>query len=216
MRKKRRGRSNRRSVFGAIILAVIIMILIISVIKTDKAVRPVAAMQAEHFAKSSASEIISEAVLEYLEENRFSYEDFAAVLYDENGNVVSIEAIPYNINKIQSGLTLTINRKFNSVSETYSKIPLGSLTGSYMLAGKGPHIRIRICPAEKASVELKSSFESAGINQTKHRISAIVTAEIKSSLPIYSFESEVSFEFLLAENVLIGDVPEYSRMAFAY
>ena len=108
-----------------------------------------------------------------------------------------------------------INRKFSSASETYSKIPLGSLTGSYMLAGKGPYIRIRICPAEKASVELKSCFESAGINQTKHRISAIVTVEIESSLPIYSFETEVSFEFLLAENVLIGDVPEYSRMAFA-
>lgn len=216
MRKKRNGKANRRSVFGAIILAVIILLLIISVVKTDKAVRPVAAMQAEHFAKTSASEIISEAVLEYLEENRFSYEDFAAVLYDENGNVAAIEAIPYNINKVQSGLTLTINRKFSAASETYSKIPLGSLTGSYMLAGKGPHIRIRICPAEKASVELKSNFESAGINQTKHRISAIVTAEIESSLPIYSFESEVSFEFLLAENVLIGDVPEYTRMAFAY
>lgn len=215
MRRKKHGRSNRRSIFGAIILIIIILLLIFSIIKTDKAVRPVAAMQAEHYAKSSASEIISEAVLEYLEENRFSYEDFAAVLYDENGNVVSVEAIPYNINKVQSGLTLMINRKFSSASETYSKIPLGSLTGSYMLAGKGPYIRIRICPAEKASVELKSSFEAAGINQTKHRISAVVTAEIESSLPIYSFETEVSFEFLLAENVLIGDVPEYSRMAFA-
>lgn len=214
MRRKKHGRSNRRPILGAIILIIIILLLIFSIIKTDKAVRPVAAMQAEHYAKSSASEIISEAVLEYLEENRFSYEDFAAVLYDENGNVVSVEAIPYNINKVQSGLTLMINRKFSSASETYSKILL-SLTGSYMLAGKGPYIRIRICPAEKASVELKSCFESAGINQTKHRISAVVTAEIESSLPIYSFETEVSFEFLLAENVLIGDVPEYSRMAFA-
>ena len=80
MRRKKHGRSNRRSIFGAIILIIIILLLIFSIIKTDKAVRPVAAMQAEHYAKSSASEIISEAVLEYLEENRFSYEDFAAVL----------------------------------------------------------------------------------------------------------------------------------------
>ena len=83
-----------------------------------------------------------------------------------------------------------------------------------MLAGKGPDIKIRICPAEKITVRLKSSFDSAGINQTAHRISAVVTAEVRSSLPIYSFETEVEFEFLLAETIIIGEVPDYSRYAW--
>ena len=72
-------------------------------------------------------------------------------------------------------------------------------------------MKIRICPVGKADVEIKSEMESTGINQTRHRISAVITSELTSSLPLYSFESEVKYEFLLAETVIIGDVPLVSR-----
>ena len=137
------------------------------------------------------------------------------MLYDESGHPVSVEAIPVNINRVQSELTLLIRRKFSRMSDSVHRIPAGSLTGSYVLAGKGPDIKIKICPAEKISVRLKSTFDSAGINQTTHRISAVVKAEIKSALPIYSFDTEVEFEFLLAETVIIGDVPDYTRYAWS-
>ena len=214
MKHCKRKRINRRAAIGASIFAVILILLVIAVIKTDKAVHPVAAMQAEHFAGSSANRIISEAVVEYIEDNRFTYGDFAAVLYDENGNTVSVEALPYNINKAQSELTILINKRLNGSSECSTSIPLGSLTGSYMLAGKGPHIKLRVCPVGNASVSLKSDFSSAGVNQTCHRIYAVITAEMRSSVPLYSFDTKVSFEFLLAESIIVGEVPEISRYAW--
>ena len=214
MRKKKRRKKELRPLIGALIFAIMIILLIICIVKTDKALRPAAAAQAEFFARKTAEEAVAESAAEYLTEKNFVYSDFAAVLYDENGRPSSVEAIPANINRVQSELTLLIRQKFGSMSDSCHRIPIGSLTGSYMLAGKGPDIKIRICPAEKITVRLKSSFDSAGINQTAHRISAVVTAEVRSSLPIYSFETEVEFEFLLAETIIIGEVPDYSRYAW--
>ena len=181
----------------------------------ERAVRPAACIQAEHYARSSASETISAEVSDYLDDNRFTYTDFAAVLYDESGRVVSVEAIPYNINKVQSELTLRINQRFRELESEVTRIPIGTLSGNYLLSGKGPGLKLRICPAEEVTVRLESEFTSAGMNQTTHRISAIITAEVSSSMPIYSFSTKVEFEFLIAETVIIGEVPALSRYAWS-
>ena len=181
----------------------------------ERAVRPAARIQAEHYARRSASETISAEVSDYLDDNRFTYTDFAAVLYDESGRVVSVEAIPYNINKVQSELTLRINKRFRELESEVTRIPIGTLSGNYLLSGKGPGLKLRICPAEEVTVRLESEFASAGMNQTTHRISAIITAEVSSSMPIYSFSTKVEFEFLIAETVIIGEVPALSRYAWS-
>ncbi len=210
MKKRRRIRMTLRAKAGMAVFAVIIILIIAAFMKIDHAVKPVAAIQAEQYSKISANEIISSAVSEYLSENQYTYNDFAAVLYDEDGKAVSIESVTYNINKVQSELTLLINSEFEKSGNSSAEIPLGSLTTSHMLAGKGPHIKLRICPARDATVKLTSNFSSAGINQTCHRISVNVTADINSSIPLYTFESTASFEFLLAENIIVGDVPDNS------
>ena len=181
----------------------------------ERAVRPAARIQAEHYARRSASETISAEVSDYLDDNRFTYTDFAAVLYDESGRVVSVEAIPYKINKVQSELTLRINKRFRELDSEVTHIPIGTLSGNYLLSGKGPGLKLRICPAEEVTVRLESEFTSAGMNQTTHRISAIITAEVSSSMPIYSFSTKVEFEFLIAETVIIGEVPALSRYTWS-
>ncbi|MCC8136111.1 MAG: sporulation protein YunB [Ruminococcus sp.] len=210
MRYKSRRRFSGRVKLWAIIFVIITALFTAVLIKTEKNVRPIAAQQAEYYSKLTANKIISSAVSDYLDENRYTYSDFAAVLYDENGNAAAIEAVTYNINRVQSELSLIINSEFMESGDTSAEIPIGSLTNSYLLAGIGPHLRLRICPAREAQVELTSTFSSAGVNQTCHRISATVTAYINSSLPLYSFSTEVSFEFLIAENIIVGEVPEAS------
>lgn len=214
MRRRKHYKISRRAAFGTAILMIVLALIAAAVIKIDKAVKPVAIMQAEHYARLSTEKVISRTVADYLESSRFTYGDFVAVLYDENGKAVSVEAIPYNINKAQSELTMLINNNFDKSRQTYTEIPVGSLTDSYMLAGKGPKIRVRICPSGNASVKLRSTFSSAGINQTCHRISAVVTAQTESSIPLYSFDTEMTFEFLLAESILIGNVPDLAPYAW--
>ena len=130
MRKRKHRKKQLRTVVGAAIFISIIVLLILCIVKTDKALRPAAAAQAEIFARTTAEKAVSESVAEYLSENEFTYSDFAAVLYDENKNPVSIEAIPSNINRVQSELTLLIQKNFSQMSDSSHCIPAGSLTGS--------------------------------------------------------------------------------------
>lgn len=208
--RRRNRRHAVRAKLGAAALIVIAVLFVIALVKMDRAVKPVAKQQAEHYSKLTANKVISSVISEYLDQNRYTYSDFAAVLYDESGRAVSIEAVTYNINKVQSELGMLINSEFTESVDTTAEIPLGSLTDSYLLAGKGPRIRLRICPAREAQVKLTSSFTSAGVNQTCHRISVEVTADINSAIPLYSFSTEASFEFLLAENIIVGEVPDSS------
>ena len=211
MKRRKRKFTGYRII--AVMAVFFIILIVIFSLWIDKAVRPVASVQAEHLSLLETNQAVEEAVSEYISAENYSYSDFVTVKYDSSGRVASVEARTQNINKVQSEIALEINNRLEK-SAGYASVPVGSLTSSYVLAGKGFKIRLRICPARKAGVKLKSEFTSAGNNQTCHRISAEVTAEIKSSLPIYSFETETSFEFLLAESIIVGEVPEKSLYAW--
>lgn len=210
MRKTRRRYKRKNLNKWLLICAVLVTAVFFLMAKIEKSIRPYAVMQAEHFAQKTANEVIEHSVAEYLDKNKFTYSDFAAVLYDENKRIASVETMPYTINKVQSELTLLINTQLGLSGKRSAKISLGSLTGSYLLTGKGPKLKVRVAPIGVADVELKSEFSVAGLNQTRHRISAVIHVKMTSSVPLYSFETASDFEFILAENILVGAVPNIS------
>ena len=205
----RRFRKRRRKK-PLLIWVIIISVILFSIFRTERALRPYAQLQAEHFAEKTANEIIEQTVSSYLERNKFTYNDFAIVLYDDNKKANSIETIPYTINKVQSDLTLLINKELEHSGSRSALIPLGTLTDSFLLTGKGPKINIKVAPMGVAAVELKSEFNTSGINQTVHRISAVISTKMSSSTPLYSFDVVSEFELILAENVIVGVVPDIS------
>lgn len=193
------------------LFAVIFLFMMFSAVKANKLIRPIVIQQSEHFSEKTASEITEKAVSEYLKNNRHEYCDYAAVLYNEEKQVTSIETISYSINKLQSELTLLINCELEKSGSKNAEIPVGSLTKTYILNGKGPKIHIRICPVGSADVKMKSELVSSGINQTKHRISAVINVKMTSSTPLFSYETNSEFEFLIAENIIVGEVPQLNH-----
>ena len=205
-----RKKSNRSHCTAFLFLLSVSTIVLIALIKTEKCIKPVAELQAEHFAQKTAAQVIETTVSDYLEANRFTYSDFAAVLYDDEKKVSAIETVPYNINKVQAELGILINKKVEKLSGKATDIPIGSLMDSNILAGKGPKINIKVSPVGSAQIRIKNDFSSAGLNQTCHRISALITVKMSSSVPLYSFDTNTEFEFVLAENVIVGNVPDIS------
>lgn len=209
MRKK--TRRHRKMIL--IYIFSVIMLLVFSVIRTEKLLKPVVSEQAEHFSEKIAAEIIERTVSGYLRDNQYRYSDFAAVLYNEEKLAASVETIPYTINKVQSELTLLINQRLKGTDKVKTEIPIGTLTQTYVFNGKGPKIHIKISPLGSADVKIKSELESSGINQTKHHISAVISVNVTSSTPLYKFNTHTEFEFLIAETVIIGDVPDISPIS---
>ena len=205
--KKRIRRSKIRIPLLPVLL---ITMLLFSALRLEKLLRPVITEQAQHFAEKTSAEIVEGTVSDYLRDTQYKYSDFAAVLYDDKKQISSVEALSYNINKVQSELTYLINQRLKKAKEVKTTIPIGSLTQTCLLNGKGPKIHIKLYPLGAADVSIKSELTGAGINQTKHSISAVIGIKLTSSTPVYKFNSETKFEFLIAETVIIGNVPNIS------
>ena len=58
------------------------------------------------------------------------------------------------------------------------------------------------------TANLRSDFEGAGINQTRHRIICDVKVGVSAVIPGCSSYTEVVNSFTVSETVLLGRVPE--------
>lgn len=130
------------------------------------------------------------------------------ILYDESGKIQGIETQTDHINQMQSRLMTAVNSALADCSDTTFTVSLGTVTGVWIFSGHGPAVSLRLQPMGSASVQLVSRLESAGINQTCHAIYAEVSVRMSAAIPFYQAETEVTYEYLLAETLLMGDVPE--------
>ena len=87
-------------------------------------------------------------------------------------------------------------------------LPLGSALGSGIFSGKGPRVRFEILPVGTVKTTFVTEFESAGINQTRHKISLEATASVRIVLPSGARTVSVQASALMAESILIGEVPQ--------
>ena len=57
-------------------------------------------------------------------------------------------------------------------------------------------------------VDFKNELSDAGINQTKHQIKLDVVVDIDVIMPWQTISTQVVSEILIAETVILGDVPD--------
>jgi len=86
-------------------------------------------------------------------------------------------------------------------------VPLGSLLSNQIFANFGPRLPVGILPVGTVEVNFRTQFDKAGINQTRHRIFLVVDGKIQIVAPLSSKIINVSTEVPIAENIIIGDVP---------
>ena len=85
---------------------------------------------------------------------------------------------------------------------------MGTLTGSTLLAGRGPCVRVRMQAVGSTDASLRNAFSAAGINQTRHQILLSVDVYTSILLPGFTASTKVSNEIAVAETVIVGSVPE--------
>ena len=98
--------------------------------------------------------------------------------------------------------------RIDQVSTRELSIPVGSLSGSVLLAGRGPRISVRMESVGSSSANFENAFTSAGINQTKHQIVLNIDVAVSILLPGFSTATTVSNAVTVAETVIVGSVPD--------
>ena len=189
-----------------IIEIIFILIIAFSVVKLVlDAVLPIFNTLCENRAKSIATMISNEQATIVMTEH--SYDELFTIEKDNNGNVVMIKANVVPINEIISDVANRIQEQIDQKGREDVEIALGSFTGFKLLAGRGPGIKIRISSIGNVETDLRSEFTSQGINQTLHRVYLQVKCRVSILTPFNDIEQEITNQVLLAENVIVGNIP---------
>ncbi len=200
-RKKRR----KKKLFLALVLLFSIVILLF--IYFQRNVTRVLISISEATMRASTTIAVNDAVY-YTLSDELRYNDLVTINRDENGNIVAVAANPLKINKIARDTASISQSNLKNLSLNGIPIPLGALTGIEAFAGLGPSIQFRIIPVSSVSCGFSSTFESVGINQTKHSIYLNVIADISIVMPSRTENFAVVTDILVGESVIVGTVPD--------
>ena len=162
---------------------------------------------AEARAQQRAMQQITLALEEVMNKS-LDYEDFVDVHYDTAGEVSMLAANTILMNRIASEAAAAAQEKIDTLAGEGIVLPLGSALGSGVFSGKGPRMRFEILPVGTVKTSFVTEFESAGINQTRHKISLEATASVRIVLPSGASTVTAHASALMAESILVGDVPQ--------
>ena len=157
---------------------------------------------------NTVNRIVTQAVNETIDSGEIRYDDLISFEKDNEGRITAVKSNMPEFNRLQSKILNVILERISEVSTRDLSIPLGSLTGASLLAGRGPLVSVRMQSVGSSTAHLENRFVSAGINQTKHQIFLDVDVSVAILLPGFSTATQVSNAFTVAETVIVGTVPE--------
>lgn len=150
---------------------------------------------------------INRALSELFQEQTVE-EDLFLLKKDENGKTELVQANSIAINILLTQLALNLQDAFRTMDEEPLQVPLGALMGSKMLSQTGPCADVVIKPVSVISTDFRTEFDSKAINQTKYKIYIVLKCRVKVMAPFSSRTFDTSSKILLAETVILGDVPD--------
>ncbi len=190
----------------SMMLALILLIAI--TLEGDKRLRVLINNFASSKAKILSNVVINQTVYDYLEEKGIKYTDLMTVNTAEDGTVTSVEFNTVELTKLKAGIITKIQYNINAKDSITMNIPIGTLTGNQFLNNRGPKIRISMQISSAVYSEIGSKFTSAGINQTLHQITLGIKSDVYFVMPWYRSSGSFKTEFILAETVIVGRVPD--------
>ncbi len=168
---------------------------------------PVVIESSEAQVRAIGTNAVNLAATSVLSEN-ITYDDLFTVVKNKNGDVEMIQANSPRINAIARQIANLAQANLDDLGVQTLDIAFGTFTGLALLTGFGPDVSIKIVPIGTANCDFVSSFVSAGINQTIHRIYIDVYADINVITPIADPTISVKAEVLVCENLIVGKIPD--------
>ncbi|MCH5324515.1 MAG: sporulation protein YunB [Eubacterium sp.] len=164
----------------------------------------------EYNTRALITGMIDKAVTEQLDKlaDAADYGSLINVTYNDDGRVTSIQSKTAVINLIRTAILDDVNERLMRGDVISTQLSVGTLSGISAFYGSGGYVEMTVEPTGYADAVFISEFSDAGINQTLHRIIMRTTVSATAFIPLYSVQTEVSGDFLIAETVIVGDIPE--------
>ena len=195
--------------FGAKAWIVFLLLVVVGVLAfryVDHNISPTLISMAEARVRAMAVKAMNDAVRSIMTDP-VRYQDLINVTKDEQGNITMVQANTLRMNDISASAALTTQDNIGQIGSQGIGIPLGSVLGGQLLAGRGPNIYARIIPVGSVTTDYESEFQNEGINQTRHKIYLNLHTTVRIVIPTQSKDVNVDTKVLVTENIIVGRVP---------
>lgn len=197
--KKRKLRAFKIMTLGILLLALALSL--------EHRMRPMIETVAGYQAQLIATRNINDAVLDVIKAEDVQYNDIVTIRQGTDGQVASLTTDMVSMNRLKANVTNCVSEYLAAETMQTVEIPMGTLLGGSLFSGRGPMVEFKLLPASYVETELYNDFQSAGINQTLHRIMMSVDVRVTAVIPLYSVTTEVHSNVCLAETMIVGKVP---------
>ncbi|WP_443661311.1 sporulation protein YunB [Clostridium sp.] len=189
-----------------IIISIIMINFVIFIYIFDKISMPTIMAVADSEMRAKATEIVNKAIIDEYS-NQFNYDEIIKADKDSVGNIVMLKADTLKMNKIACDVALKSQKELMKLGDVGIKVPIGYITRNNILSYYGPSVTIKMQPIGQVETKYSSEFESAGINQTRHKIYVKVKTTVRVIIPLKSNDIEVTNEVPIAETIIVGKTP---------
>ena len=172
----------------------------------NRKILPAVMKIAQEKLKREATDIINETALEIYSKD-FSYSDIMIVEKDTEGNITMLRADTVKLNYLASKMALACNDKIAELNNLGLEVPLGYMTENLVFHNIGPKVDIKMNQIGSITKNYESIFESAGINQTRHKIYLNIELKLNVVLPLRSEEVEIFCQIPISETIIVGKIP---------
>lgn len=162
---------------------------------------------AETQVKNTTSDLTNDAIAKQIAEGIIQYDRIVYFEKDLDGRITALKTNMSEINRLKTDILNLINDEILALDTSDIGIPLGSLFLPELFSGKGPAIPVHILSIRNSDAVFTSNFSQAGINQTLHQLTMIVSVDVAVLVLGQTSSFTVNSEVVVAETVIVGDVP---------
>ena len=163
---------------------------------------------AETQVKNTTSDLTNDAIAKQIDEGIIQYDRIVYFEKDLDGRITALKTNMSEVNRLKTDILNLINDEILALDTSDIGIPLGSLFLPELFSGKGPSIPVRILSIRNSDASFASSFSQAGINQTLHQVTMIVSVDVAVLVLGQTSSFTVNSEVVVAETVIVGEVPD--------
>ena len=172
--------------------------------KYHNAIRDLAQTQV----KNSTSDLINDAIDEQILTGNIQYDRIVYFEKDLDGRITALKTNMIEVNRLKTAILNLINDEILALDTSELGIPIGNLILPEVLPGRGPEIPVQIIAIRNSDASFYSTFHEAGINQTIHKITMDVSVDVTVLVLGITNSFTISSQVVIAETVIVGDVPD--------
>ena len=172
--------------------------------KYDNVIRELAKVQI----RNSTSDLTNDAIAKQIANGNIAYDRIVYFEKDLEGRITALKTNIGEVNRLKSDILNIINDEILALDSSDLGIPLGSLFLPEFISGRGPEIPVHIIAIRNSDATFESHFSEAGINQTLHQVTMVVSVDVAVLVLGQTNSFTISSQVVVAETIIVGDVPD--------